>query len=123
MSSEKVATRRRVLIRWWIIGVVVCGAFVVAGSWVIIDRMSQAITAETLAYSVDDHGSTVVTFRVHKPVGVTATCTVQALDIAHAVVGSAQVAIPAGSSSVTLTQTVRTTNLAVTGMVADCVRS
>lgn len=123
MSSETVAARRRELVRWWIIGIVVCGAFVGVGSWVIISRMSQAITAETLAYSVDDHGSTVVTFRVHKPAEVAVTCTVQALDISHGVVGTAQVPIPAGSGTSTLTQTVRTTNLAVTGMVSDCVRS
>jgi hypothetical protein len=60
-----------------------------------------------------------VTFRVSKPNGAAATCTVDALTRAGAALGSAQVPVPAGTN-VQVTATIKTTARAYIAQVPSC---
>ena len=61
-----------------------------------------------------------VTFEVHKPRQVAATCVVRARDIDGREVGRALVKVPAGRRNVTLTYVLRTSGPPVTGEVSRC---
>lgn len=74
-----------------------------------------------LAYDVHDSGSVTVRFEVTKPPAMTATCEVVAQEVGKAVVGRENVVIPASTERTTAHEvTLRTTTLAVIGLVKSC---
>jgi hypothetical protein len=113
--------RRRNLI----IGLV--GAFVFAVvlvSWVVwagLDGSAASLDAEDTSHSVIDARTVSVGFNLSLPRGETATCAVQALNDNYAIVGWKVVDIPASAELTrAFTETVRTTEKAVTGLIYRC---
>lgn len=74
-----------------------------------------------LAYTVHDAGSVTVRFEVTKPPEMTAVCEVVAQEVGKAVVGRTEVTIPPAAERTTRHEvTLRTTTLAVIGLVKTC---
>lgn len=74
-----------------------------------------------LAYTVHDAGSVTVRFEVTKPQEMTAVCEVVAQEVGKAVVGRTDVTIPPSTERTTRHEvTLRTTTLAVIGLVKTC---
>ncbi|MGC5166932.1 DUF4307 domain-containing protein [Luteimicrobium sp. DT211] len=80
-----------------------------------------SVSVETYGYSVKDAQSVEVTFSVTAKSGTPVVCTIEALNDAHAQVGSKDVQIPAADEQVTqYTTTVATSERAVTGVADSC---
>jgi len=78
-------------------------------------------SVETYGYSVKDAQRVEVTFSVTVKTGTPVVCTIEALNDAHAQVGSKDVQIPAASEQVMrYTATVATAERAVTGVADSC---
>lgn len=74
-----------------------------------------------LAYTVHDASSVTVRFEVTKPPEMTAVCEVVAQEVGKVVVGRTDVTIPPSTESTTRHEvTLRTTTLAVIGLVKTC---
>ncbi len=110
--------RRRI---WWVVGVL---AAVAALGWVIWAGLGQAgadVRFSDVGFTIVDDQRVDVTYDVGKDPGRTAVCTLQALDRSKGTVGLAQVGIGPTKQRVTRNvATVRTSALAVTGIVRDC---
>jgi hypothetical protein len=88
--------------------------------WVVIDSRSPVQWTDVGFHIVSDQRIDVV-YDVHKDPGATVTCTLRALDVSKATVGTADVVIgPTTSDTTRRTDTVRTSALAVTGIVRTC---
>lgn len=109
--------------RWWLVGVVgvVLGtAFIV---WYGVTTTVGRIGADVTAYRIVGPSSVVVEYDVHRPAGTPLRCVVTALDERHGRVGTVSDDVPASeATSVHRVVTVRTSTLAVTGVVDSCVR-
>ncbi len=82
---------------------------------------STGVKVETYGYSVKDAQSVSVTFSVTTDPGTPVVCTLEALNDAHAQVGSKDVTIPAADQQVMrYTATVATAERAVTGVADSC---
>ena len=108
--------------KWWLIG----GAAVAAGVAVSIWFGVSASTGRPLwtdtGYRVKGDQAVIVRYDLTREVGREVRCTVKALDVHHADVGSVTVTVPAARQKTTReTTTVRTTHRAVTGLVDTCV--
>jgi hypothetical protein len=83
-------------------------------------------TVKTTSFEVIDQTSTSVSFVVTKPANTSVVCAVQALKEDYAIVAHKEVIIPASGSedstviNVPFKATLRTTELAVTGLVDRC---
>ncbi len=111
---------RRTLIAWTtgVAAAVVVVAWVV---WAGLDGSSASIDAQDTAHLVVDSRSVQVDFDLTLPRGDTASCLVQALNDSFAVVGWKVVDIPASDQPIrSFTETVRTSELASTGLIYDC---
>jgi len=79
------------------------------------------VSVETYGYSVKDAQSVSITFSVTTKPGTPVVCTLEALNDAHAQVGSKDVKIPAADQQVVqYTATVATAERAVTGVADSC---
>ncbi len=105
----------------WIGG---AGAVLVALVWVIwagLDGSSATVATQDTAHTVIDSRSVQVEFDVTVPRGATASCAVQALSEKFAVVGWKVIDLPASDQSTrSFSETVRTSELASTGLIYDC---
>jgi len=82
---------------------------------------SSGVDVETYGYSVKDAQTVSVTFSVTTKPGTPVVCTLEALNEAHAQVGSKDVQIPAADEQVMrYTVKVATAERAVTGIVDSC---
>lgn len=98
---------------------VVVGSVIAA--WFGISAVVGWPVQRDLAYEVHDSGSVTVRFEVTKPPAMTATCEVVAQEVGKAVVGRADVVIPPAEARTTQHEvTLRTTTLAVIGLVKTC---
>ncbi|KPN17760.1 hypothetical protein AO716_07295 [Arthrobacter sp. Edens01] len=79
------------------------------------------LTSKDVGFTIPDATTAVVDFNVTKPVDTTVDCAVQVLNESYAVVGWKTVRIPpAETQTVSLSTTVRTDSLGVTGGVNAC---
>lgn len=110
--------------KWWALGIAFALSMTAFFSWRVLSVADEQITARTLGFAVVDTRTTTIDFEVTRPPTTTVVCTVQAQDIGHGVVGSAQVTLaPGGDRIVRQSATIRTTTKAVAALVHDCVRA
>jgi hypothetical protein len=111
-------TGRRPLV---VVALVVTAAVVLGWIlWVVIESRSPVHWTDVGFVIVSDQRVD-VTYDVHKDAGATVTCTLRALDEGKGTVGTADVVIGPTRTDVTRrTDTVRTSALAVTGIVRTC---
>jgi hypothetical protein len=109
--------------RWIAIGTAI--AFVVVfAAWVIwgglFSPAAELETSDTGHVIVDQH-EVGVTFELSVPTGRTSSCAIQALNESYTIVGWKIVPVPASDIRTrTFTESVRTTELAVTGLIYRC---
>jgi len=93
-------------------------------AWVVWAGLGQAaadVRWTDLGFRVVDDSRVTVTYNVGKDPGATAVCSLRALDRSKAVVGIARVTVGPSPQRVTRrTDEVRTSALAVTGVVQEC---
>lgn len=109
--------------RWlFLAGAVVAAVVVVAWAlWAGLANDSASLQATDTAYTIVDEHTVRVSFAVTVDAGTAVTCAVQALDESHAVIGWKVVSYPAATHRLTThTETVRTTELANTGLIYRC---
>ncbi len=109
--------------KWWVLGIVFTLAF---GGWLFYREYSVAgerVMARLMAFDIVDARTASIRFEVTKPPEQAVVCTLQAQDVHHAVVGSAQVTVgPSPQRTTTQEATIRTTTPAVAALVHSCVR-
>ena len=99
--------------------------FVIWASWAALTAKNDP-TVKTTSFEVIDKTNTSVSFVVTKPANTTAICAIQALKEDYGVVAYKEVKIPASGSEdgsitdVPVKAMLRTTELAVTGLVDRC---
>ena len=109
--------------RWWVIGTIGCTIGIALAVWLGLANSLGAVTYTDTDYKVIDDRSVQVGFDVHRSPGDAVTCTVQAQDTAHGVVGVVEVTVPASAErSVHQQVVVRTASRAVGGSVRSCER-
>jgi Domain of unknown function (DUF4307) len=102
------------------LGVVALTAVVSIIAW---PASNPSISSAVVGYTVVSNTQVKVEFEVVKPAAEAAVCTIQAVDINGAVVGTRNVPIPAdpgGPKSVTLTEPLQTSAHAIDGEVTEC---
>ncbi len=97
---------------------VVLAAWVV---WVASDTTDDTVASRDIGHRVIDDRSVRISFDVSMQAGSTATCALQVQNDTHNIVGWKLVDIPASESyTQAFTETVRTTQLGVTGLIYRC---
>ncbi|MDK1360103.1 DUF4307 domain-containing protein [Arthrobacter sp. zg-Y1219] len=104
---------------------IIGGAAVLLGcagaAWIAAPSPGGDVTFKDVGFSIPDSGSAVIDFQVTKDRDATATCAVQALNDAYAVVGWKQITIgPAEDETTGQRVAIRTDSLGVTGGVNAC---
>lgn len=107
------------------LGIVVAAAFaVVLVAWVVwasLDAAGSTLATKDVAHSINSDTSVEVTFQLSVDPGTPTYCAVQALNERFAVVGWKVIEVPPSDSfNRTITETVRTTELANTGLIYRC---
>jgi hypothetical protein len=114
---EPVRARRR-----WTVPVMVVAIVAVMGLVAVrlfLEYGNDQFTPNVIGTSDITSTGVTVKFRVQKPGGAAATCTVQALAYSQAEVGAAQVPVPKGTD-VTVTYRLATTARAYAAEIPDC---
>ena len=121
-SPQQEGQRRKAII---ITASVFASLFIIWASWAGLTAKNDP-AVKTTSFEVIDQTSTSVSFVVTKPANSTVICAVQALKEDYAIVAHKEVIIPASGSEdstvidVPFKATLRTTELAVTGLVDRC---
>jgi hypothetical protein len=98
--------------------VVVFAAWVV---WVAFDGAGDTIGSRDIGHRVIDDRTVSISYDVSMPPGTSATCALQVQNETHNIVGWKVVDIPASDAyTQAFTDTVRTTQLGVTGLIYRC---
>lgn len=109
---------RGVLIGGGITAAVVVIAWVI---WAGLDAVGTTLETQDTGHKIIDARTASISYQVAMPIGDTAKCILQVQNEAHAVVGWKIVDIPASSRHTnTFTDTVRSTELGVTGLIYRC---
>jgi hypothetical protein len=114
---------RRRTARWWAIGVALAVAAVVVAwvAWVGLLGPDASVDARTSGYTVVSDAEIEVEYEVTVAPGMTASCALEALNEKYAVIGWKIVDLPASSDqNRSLTDMVRTSEPAVTGLIYRC---
>jgi hypothetical protein len=109
--------------RWWIVGVAIAFMAVFAAwtVWAGYDGTSATLEETDTAYTVHNAQSVSVSFTINTAPGQPVSCAVEAMNATFAIVGWKIVSYPASQLQVTShTETVRTTELATTGLISQC---
>ncbi|MDQ1608654.1 MAG: hypothetical protein QOE16_1386 [Microbacteriaceae bacterium] len=109
--------------RWWIVGVAIAFIAVFAAwtVWAGYDGTSATLEETDTAYTVHNAQSVSVSFTINTAPGQPVSCAVEAMNATFAIVGWKIVSYPASQLQVTShTETVRTTELATTGLISQC---
>ncbi|MDO9394910.1 MAG: DUF4307 domain-containing protein [Herbiconiux sp.] len=115
------ARRARGRVIAWAAGVAVAVVMIVWVIWAGLDSVSGTVSTQDTAHEVLDDRSVRVEFDVTVPPGEAALCVVQALNDKFAVVGWKQLELPASEQGTrSFSETVRTTELASTGLIYNC---
>ncbi len=105
----------------WIAGI---GVVVVVTAWVVwagLDGTNATVATQDTAHRVIDSRSVEVEFDLTVPRGETSRCIVQALNDGFAVVGWRVIEVPASDQATrSFSETVRTSELASTGLIYNC---
>jgi len=97
---------------------VVLAAWVV---WVAFDSTDDSVASRDIAHRVLDDRTVRISYDVSMPPGNTAKCALEVQNETHSIVGWKVVDIPASDSyTQAFTDTVRTTQLGVTGLIYRC---
>ncbi|MET4638977.1 DUF4307 domain-containing protein [Mycetocola sp. 2940] len=106
----------------WIVGGAFALVFCAWVVWAALDMVGPAaLEVRDTAHVVVDERTVTVTFELSVATGTPSYCAVQALNDTFAVVGWKVVEIPpSGQRTRTFTETVRTTELASTGLIYRC---
>jgi hypothetical protein len=109
---------RRMLIA---LGIVVAIVVVVWFAWVGTGNVASQVEARDTGFTILDAHQVRVDYDVSVPVGESAACALQALNQSHAIVGWKVVEIEASDRFTrSVTQTVRTSQPSVTGLIYRC---
>ncbi|WP_159797983.1 DUF4307 domain-containing protein [Puerhibacterium puerhi] len=110
-------SRRALVAVWAAIAACVAAAGFLAWS----QHRANPVTVDVVSYRVLDAESVEVELQVSMPPGTTAVCTVEALSESYAQVGALQVPVgPSDRQTTRYAVTVRTSQLATTGVVEGC---
>ncbi|AEE47068.1 DUF4307 domain-containing protein [Cellulomonas fimi] len=113
-TSRSVTLRRAGLVALGVLAAVVL-------AWVTIGVLREPVQWKDVGFRVDGPTSTQVTFEVTKDPALAVTCQVQALSESYAQVGVRSVDVgPAEVRTQRVTVPVRTSELAVSGVVVGC---
>ncbi|WP_307786129.1 DUF4307 domain-containing protein [Rathayibacter sp. SD072] len=108
----------------WLFGAVALAFVAVFAAWVVwagLDSGRDGVDVQDTAHQVVDDRTVTVSFDLTAPVGTEVACAVQALNEQSAVVGWLVVEYPASDDRFrSFTETVRTTELANTGLISSC---
>ncbi|WP_235021977.1 MULTISPECIES: DUF4307 domain-containing protein [unclassified Rathayibacter] len=108
----------------WLFGGVALAFVAVFAAWVTwagLDGARGGVDAQDTAHTVVDDRTVEVSFDLTAPTGTAVACAVQALNEQSAVVGWLVVEYPASTERFrSFTETVRTTELATTGLISSC---
>ncbi|ARJ05747.1 hypothetical protein B5808_11325 [Cnuibacter physcomitrellae] len=114
---------RRVRGRVFAIGGTIA-ALVVAGTWVVwagLDGDSATIQATDTGHEVIDDTAVTVDWNLSAPAGASVRCAIQAMNADFRTVGWKVVDVPPSDTAIRpLSDTVRTTELATTGLISSC---
>ena len=107
------------------LGIAAAAAFaVVLIAWVVwagLDAVGSTLETKDIAHSITSDTSVDVTFQLSVEAGTPTYCAVQALNDRFAVVGWKIIEVPESDSfNRTITESVRTTELANTGLIYRC---
>ncbi len=112
-------TRDRLLL--WLAAPVFLLVVVAWVIWAGLDGSKPLIETQDIAYTVVDEHSVDVTFQVSVPTGTATSCAVQALNESFAVVGWKIVDLPPSDQYTrSFTESLRTSELATTGLIYRC---
>jgi hypothetical protein len=115
--------RRRRLARWWAIGVAIAVALVVVAwvGWVGLLGPDASVDSRTSGYTVLSDSEVEVEYEVTVAPGSPASCAVEALNEKYAVIGWKVVDLPPSTRPTrSLTDSIRTSEPAVTGLIYRC---
>ncbi|WP_131742113.1 DUF4307 domain-containing protein [Actinomadura roseirufa] len=120
--SEAAATAEPRSGRFGLAVIGVLTAVVACGFGILAAHVGQTpgITAQTITYDVIGDSSVEINYSVAKGKGDEVRCTVDAFDENFAVLAQKEVTVPAGKSSVTRGDTLRTPRKATGARVRDC---
>lgn len=108
----------------WLFGGVALAFVAVFAAWVVwagLDGARSGVDVQDTAHRVIDDRTVAVSFDLTAPPGNAVACAVQALNEQSAVVGWLVVEYPASTERFrSFTETVRTTELANTGLISSC---
>lgn len=108
----------------WLFGAVALAFVAVFAAWVVwagLDSGRDGVDVQDTAHQVVDDRTVTVSFDLTAPAGTDVACAVQALNEQSAVVGWLVVEYPASPERFrSFTETVRTTELANTGLISSC---
>jgi len=111
-------------LRWWVLGTIwVVGALAVI-VWIAVTRIPQQVSPTVTGFRVVSNSEVVVDYTVRRPADTAVDCQVVAWDEHQGRVGAVTDAVPASrrGGDAHRTVTVRTSALAVTGLVESCTR-
>jgi hypothetical protein len=124
LSSRYGRTRRSRRRNLWLFGGVALAFVAVFTAWVVwagLDGARDGVDVQDTAHRIVDDRTVDVSFDLTAPTGVEVACAVQALNEQSAVVGWRIVEYPASTERFrSYTETVRTTELATTGLISSC---
>ena len=121
-GPQQVVQRRRAIV---ITAGLITALFIAWAIWAALTTKNDPLV-KTTSFKVIDDTSTSVSFVVTKPANSTVICAVQALKVDFGIVAHKEVTIPASGSQdstiidVPYEATLRTTELAVSGLVDRC---
>lgn len=113
------ASRQRIFA--WLTGIVFAAVFAAWVIWVAFDNDGATFETRNIGHTIVDNSTARVSFELSVPAGTEASCAVEVQSEDHAIVGWKIVDIPASDRYTrTFTETVRTTELGVTGLIYRC---
>lgn len=119
-GRTRVRTRRERALGWTV-GVGILLVAVAWVWWVGTDPTSTQLQSRTIGYEVEDDSTVVVLFEVSVDAGSAVTCTVEALNTAHGIVGWVELDLPPTEAFTSSHRVeVRTSETATTGLVSEC---
>ena len=114
---------RRRAARWWAIGVALAVAAVVVAwvAWVGLLAPTASVDTSTSGFTVVSDSEVEIEYEVSVAPGTPTSCAVEALNDKYAVIGWKVVELPASDSQTrSLTEVIRTSEPAVTGLIYRC---
>jgi len=118
-KTRQRGTRQRIL--GWSVAIAFVVVFTAWVVWVAFDNNSGSFQARDTGHKIVDKTTTRISFEVSMEPGSTASCALQVQNEQHAIVGWKIVDIPASDKyTQSFTETLRSTELGVTGLIYEC---